>query len=216
MTVNSRVIRTFLSWNADAVDMPLSNGQRVQILPEMEDLPRARKHQFAAFVASLGLLVVWDDEPTHLIERARMIEAELIDIVWQTGNETQESEKKGMDTAVLELDEESGEVLPQDRPTHLQNSVLVACTLVIVLVLLGLGFRAVASEVGVDKNYLRVAFLLLTPGKLSQVVTPKKPLTSIQSRFSSPSSLLKSSLAALRNVSAPFDRWPPIAGSTVR
>lgn len=61
MTVNSRVIKTFLSWSPNAVDVPLKNGLRVQVVPTMEDLISARKMQFAAFVAKDGLLVVWDD-----------------------------------------------------------------------------------------------------------------------------------------------------------
>lgn len=61
MTINSRVIKTFLSWSPDAVDVPLKNGLRVQILPTIEDLGQARKLQFAAFIAADGLLVVWDD-----------------------------------------------------------------------------------------------------------------------------------------------------------
>lgn len=61
MTINSRVVKTFLAWSPDAVDVPLKNGLRVQVLPTMEDLPRARKMQSAAFVASEGLLIVWDD-----------------------------------------------------------------------------------------------------------------------------------------------------------
>lgn len=61
MTVNSRVIKTFLSWAPNAVDVPLKNGLRVQVLPTMDDLVRARKLQFAAFIAHDGLLVVWDD-----------------------------------------------------------------------------------------------------------------------------------------------------------
>lgn len=61
MTVNSRVIKTFLAWSPNAVDVPLKNGLRVQVIPTLEDLPRARKLQFAAFVAQDGLLVVWDD-----------------------------------------------------------------------------------------------------------------------------------------------------------
>jgi hypothetical protein len=173
MTVNSRVIKTFLSWNPDATDMPLSNGQRVQVLPEMEDLVRARKHQFAAFVASQGLLVVWDDEPTHLIERARMLEAEMIDMIWHAGDRPEAGEKKAAEVAVVEIDEESGQIVAQDRPTHLQNSVLVAFTLIIVVVLLGLGFRAVAGEIAVDHKYTRVAFLALTPGKLLSFTCPR-------------------------------------------
>ncbi len=65
MTVNSRVIKTFLQWSPEAVDVPLMNGLRVQILATIDDLARARKHQFAAFVASEGLLIVWDDDAVY-------------------------------------------------------------------------------------------------------------------------------------------------------
>ena len=167
MTVHSRVIKTFLAWSPDAVDVPLLNGLRVQILPTIYDLPRARKHQFAAFLASDALLIVWDDDPSHLIERAEAIEAELIDLVWQAGTakETGEISEEKNATRVIEfeVDRESGEIISEQRPTNLMNTILVAFTLVIIMTLLGLGFRSVAVEVAVDKGYIRLAFLALTP-----------------------------------------------------
>lgn len=166
MTVNSRVIKTFLAWSPDAVDVPLMNGLRVQILPTIDDIPRARKHQFAAFIASEALLVVWDDDPSHLVERAKTIEAELMQLVWQTGQAAEEeetNEKKTPRVTEFEVDEESGEIIPERRSTNLMNTILVAFTLVIVIVMLGAGFRAVAIETVVDKNYIRMAFVLLTP-----------------------------------------------------
>lgn len=81
MTVNSRVIKTYLAWTPNATDVPLKGGLRVQILPTMEHLPLARKAQSAAFIASDGLLVVWDDETTNLMPHAQMIENELMDLV---------------------------------------------------------------------------------------------------------------------------------------
>lgn len=167
MTVNSRVIKTFLSWSPDAVDVPLTNGLRVQILPTMDDLSRARKHQFAAFIASEALLVVWDDDANHLMERAKTIESELMDLVWRAGDdETHDDEgvlRKGPAVVAEEIDEESGKILPENRPTHLQNTVLVSLTLVLIITLLGSGFRQVATEIAVDHSYLRIAFVLLTP-----------------------------------------------------
>lgn len=167
MTVNSRVIKTFLAWSPDAVDVPLMNGLRVQILPTVDDIPRARKHQFAAFIASEALLVVWDDDPSHLLERAKSIEGELMQLVWQTGEAAEEddsnNEKRTPRVTEFEVDEESGEIIPEKRSTNLMNTILVAFTLIIVVVMLGLGFRAVAIETVVDKNYLRMAFILLTP-----------------------------------------------------
>lgn len=166
MTVNSRVIKVFLGWSPDAVDVPLMNGLRVQILPTIEDLPRARKHQFAAFVASEALLVVWDDDALHLIERAKAIESELMELVWKTGEPEdleQGTAKAGPTVTAAEVDEESGEVLPQNRPTKLLNTVLVSLSIILILLVLGSGCKSMVVEVAVDHNYLRFLFLLLTP-----------------------------------------------------
>lgn len=166
MTVNSGVIKTFLAWSPDAVDVPLMNGLRVQILPTVDDIPRARKHQFAAFIASEALLAVWDDDPSHLIERAKSIEAELMQLVWHTNEAAAEeeiNEKKGPGVAEFGVDEESGEIIPGKRATRLMNTILVALTLILVIVMLGAGFRAIAIEMVVDKGWIRMAFVLLTP-----------------------------------------------------
>ena len=165
MTVNSRVIKTYLQWQPDALDVPLLNGLRVQILPEMKDLAKARKHQFAAFLAQESLLVVWDDDATHLIARAKQIEHELMQLVWQTGQpkEEEDTPKTEFNVTEVEIDEESGEIIPEKRRLHLQNSVLVAITLMLVVALLGAGFREIAVEVIVDKGFMRLAFLALTP-----------------------------------------------------
>ena len=166
MTVNSRIIKVFLGLSPDAIDVPLMNGLRVQILPTMKDLPRARKHQFAAFVADDAILVVWDDDALHLIKRAKAIESELMDLVWKTGapeDSEEGAERKGPIVSMAEIDEESGKVKPQSRPTHLLNTVLVAITLVLIVTVLGAGFRELAIEVAVDKSYTRLAFVALTP-----------------------------------------------------
>ncbi len=167
MTVNSRVIKTFLGWSPDAVDVPLMNGLRVQILPSVADLPRARKHQFAAFLAEEQMLVVWDDDALHLIQRAKAIESELMELVWKTGEPDEVEEggaaKKGPKVSELEIDEESGAILPQNRPTHLLNTILVAFTLILIVTVLGAGFRELAIEIDVDQSYTRLAFVALTP-----------------------------------------------------
>ncbi|KAG5931353.1 hypothetical protein E4U53_001809 [Claviceps sorghi] len=200
MTVNSRVIKTFLQWSPDAVDVPLMNGLRVQILPTVDDLPRARKHQFAAFVASEGLLVVWDDDPMHIVQRAKAIESELMELVWKAGNtDDEDDEKKGGAVANIleaEIDEESGEVKPEKRPVHLQNTVLVSLTLILVTVSLGAAWRELAMEISVDGNYIRLALVALCPvqifftlffaqvivGCLAQIFGPIRQLT-INSKF---------------------------------
>jgi hypothetical protein len=130
MTVNSRVIKTFLQCSPEAVDVPLLNGLRIQILPSFEDLPRARKHQFAAFLASEALLIVWDDDALHLVQRATVIESELMELVWRT-RDVCEKESKNQSVGIYEVDEESGELIPEKRTLHLQNTVLVALTLMV-------------------------------------------------------------------------------------
>jgi hypothetical protein len=167
MTVHSRVIKTFLAWSPEATDVPLMKGLRVQILPTIYELPQARKHQFAAFLASDALLIVWDDDPSHLIERAETIESELMQLVWQAGHSqdigaTNDDEKE-LRNAHFDGDTEFGKTTSKDRPTNLINTVLVAFTLVIILTLLGLGFRSVAVEIAIDKHYFRLAFVALTP-----------------------------------------------------
>ena len=183
MTVNSRVIKTFLSWSPDAVDVPLMNGLRIQILPTIEDLPRARKHQFAAFIASEALLVVWDDDAMHLVERAKVIESELMELVWITGEPVEAEEGQAKKTATvneIEIDEESGEVIPERRATHLLNTILVAITLVIIIVMLGAGFRELAIEVAVDHNMLRLAFFALTPVQIFFTLVSQSALFSLR------------------------------------
>jgi hypothetical protein len=196
MTVNSRVVKTFLQWSPDAVDVPLMNGLRVQILPTIDDLPRARKHQFAAFVASEGLLVVWDDDALHLVQRAKAIESELMELVWKAGSEEEEDEKKGPAPGEVEFDEESGEIKPEKRAVHLQNTILVSFTLIIITISLGAAFRQLAIEVSVDGSYLRLALVALFPvqifftlffaqvivGCLAQIFGPIRQLT-INSKF---------------------------------
>lgn len=196
MTVNSRVIKTFLRWSPDTVDVPLKNGLHVQVLPSVTDLPRARKHQCAAFIADAGLLIVWDDEATNLISRARIIEDELMDLVWNSGN--MEDGAEGQDDVQYEIDEESGEIKPGKRPVHLQNTLIVSATVILVTAALGAGWRQLAIEISVDGNYNRLALICLTPiqifftlffgqviiGCLAQIFGPISQLTTDSKFFS--------------------------------
>ncbi|ORY18874.1 glycosyl transferase family group 2-domain-containing protein [Clohesyomyces aquaticus] len=166
MTINSRIIRTFLHWAPDATDVPMTNGLRVQILPTIDDLPRARKNQFAAFLAAEAILIVWDDEPRHIISRAQAIEDELVELVWKNGELIEEKgsmEKKGPAIFAVEMDEESGQMKPETRPTSIMNSVLIGIAVAIVVVMIGAGFREIAIETAVDNGFSRLAFLALMP-----------------------------------------------------
>lgn len=145
------------------------NGLRIQILPTISDLPGARKYQFAAFIAKEGILVVWDDDPLNVVARAKLIEDELMGLVWQDKEKVEAEaarEEKQMGIRVEEIiDEESGEVsgYREVRPTNLLNTILVAFTLALVITTLGAGYRQIGIEVAVDGNMLRLAFVALTP-----------------------------------------------------
>lgn len=166
MTVNSRIIKTFLNWSPHAVDVPLNDGLRIQIVPTMADLSRARKHQFAAFVVSDALLVVWEDDANKLIPRATAIEKQLMELVWKTekleGSGEEGEGKQAASNEVPGRDVEKGERM-EDRPTILINTINVGLTLFLVVVMLGLGFRAIITEVMIDSNFTRVAFIAMTP-----------------------------------------------------
>ncbi|KAI1392627.1 glycosyl transferase family group 2-domain-containing protein [Hypoxylon trugodes] len=163
MTVNSRVIRTFLSWSPEAVDVPLMNGLRIQIVPTIDDLARARKHHFAAFVASEAMLVVWDDDALHLVQRAAAIESELMELVWKTGRVKEGSDEKKPGTVVREseVDEESGRVNLEKRPVHLLNACLISMVIILVVLTLGAAWRQLAIEITVDGNYARLGLVCL-------------------------------------------------------
>jgi hypothetical protein len=166
MTVSSEVIEPFLNWNLNAVDVPLLNGLRIQIIPTFEDLYRARRHQYAAFIASEALLVVWDDEPTHLLQRARTIEAGLLDFVWKTANDDDTQTEKGApgsNSSEFELDEETGLMAGKERPILLYNCFLSSCALCLITILIGLGYVNIADDVVELHKWTSLSFILMTP-----------------------------------------------------
>lgn len=164
MTVRSRIIETLLACSAGVTDIPLNDGLRMQVIRTMADLPKARIAQCGAFIQDIGLLVVWDDEPQNIINRAAQIEEQTRDIVWKMNDLNQDEFKEVMyNKEVITKDNEAQVVAPHERPTHLQNTILVAFCLIIVIVLLGLAARSLAYEVAYDKSYVRLAFLALVP-----------------------------------------------------
>jgi hypothetical protein len=124
------------------------------------------------------------------VQRAKAIESELMELVWKTGD-TEEEDKKDPNVGVYEIDEESGEIIPEKRGLHLQNTVLVALTLILIMTTLGAGARQLAIETDSDGTYLRLALLALTPvqifftlffgqvivGCLAQIFGPVRQMT---------------------------------------
>src|SRR5450755_2589710 len=171
MTVNSTVIKSYLQGLPDSIDIPLMNGLRVQVVPTIEDLATARTHQFAACVASEALLVVWDDEAMNVVQRAKQIEWELMQLLWTSDTySTKDASKSNLTVEEKELDPDADpeEAAPEKRPTVFINTVLVSISLCAIITTLGLGFREILIEIMVEKGYTsnpytRAALIALTP-----------------------------------------------------
>jgi membrane glycosyltransferase len=169
ITVNTRVIKLFLNRNNNPY-VPLKNGLRLQVLPDVSFPPRCQKHQFAAFIADRGLLVVWDDEPRHILDRAQKIEKALMEMIWDDGTEDDDEEKDAMSVHPTEAGTEAGDVergtIEQPRPIFLLMPILSACTLFLTTLAIGSGYGRIAVETTVDQFYLRLAFVAAVPAQM--------------------------------------------------
>ena len=167
MTVNTLVVRSILlslpKESNCAHSVPLANGLQVQILETMSDLPKAQLHQFSAFIMDTQLLVVWDDDPENLVQRAQSLEMLLVQALWNHDcNDMDEKALQDVDVYIDEAEIEDGTVR-EKRPIRLQNSLLVGTALTLSVVCLGLGWRSLALQTTVDGNYTRFAFIILSP-----------------------------------------------------
>lgn len=168
MTVNTRVIKLFLH-NNDRSYVPLKKGLRLQVLPDISYLPRCQKHQFAAFIADRGILVVWDDEPKHLLVRAEHIEKSLMQMIWHDEMLNGEEKKEG-DVEVGEVDSEDGDEEAAD-PTKPRRIVLwqpcmTAATLFLAIGATALGWRHVAIQLCLDSNWLSLLLIITVPPQI--------------------------------------------------
>jgi hypothetical protein len=107
----------------DMYDVPLRDNSRIQILEKLEDLPRARKHQYAAFIRDECSLLVWADSASHVIDDALDIEKKIIELIWDDGDSIGRYEK------VVEEDSSESEVekgyTPPKRKRVLLHPLLV-------------------------------------------------------------------------------------------
>ncbi|OWO98766.1 hypothetical protein B2J93_4637 [Marssonina coronariae] len=168
MTVRTPTIKLFLSIQL-AEQASLRNGLAIQILAGWQDLARALKHQCAAFVRSQECLVIWDDEPDHLIRRVAELESQILTTVWTGAEPDALDEKKGdatvtvAPTSAAERGPDLEAQPPETRPIVLWSPAMVAGTLVLIMSALGLGLRALAMETAVDGSYIRWALCATLP-----------------------------------------------------
>jgi len=169
MTVSTPVIKRFAGRNI----VSLSNGQHLQVLPDMTWLSRCQKYQSAAFISDIGLLVVWTDDPTEIIERVSRLEKELLNIIWQADlNATAIDEKKDNITvdvsevsssAASMADVEAGPISRKSPQVQVLQPFGIACALALGFSAMGSGLSKLLVEASWDGQYIRFALLLVVP-----------------------------------------------------
>lgn len=173
ITLNTRVIKLFLA-KGDMAFIPLDDDLRLQILPSLDYLPRCQKHHFAAFIQDKGYLVVWDDDPTHIIARAHEIEKSMMKMIWEDpspGPDSKMTSKRGSRAPSVMIQEvpegsdveEAAVVYEPPRKIILLQPILSAITLMILIAAMGAGWRNIAQEILIDHTYLRCAILIVIP-----------------------------------------------------
>ncbi|KAG9691954.1 hypothetical protein KCU95_g7525, partial [Aureobasidium melanogenum] len=165
MTVNTRVISILLA-NNDGVSIPIRDDLRIQVLPDISHLSRCAKHQFAAFIADRGILVVWDDKPENLVRRVDIIEKGLMAMIWSFDVEEDYPEKeKSSGVSIHEVDTIASEEGSTEKPRRLVllHSITTGLTLCLMIVTLGAGIRKLVVEIQWDHSYTRLALLATLP-----------------------------------------------------
>lgn len=181
MTVNTRVIQLFLRQEGRAY-VPLENGLRLQTLPDFSFLPQCQKHHFAAFIQDPAVLVVWDDQPTHILSRVKNIEDQLMSMIWNDSAEVDGILNRQTSVHIQDINNDADghdeKMLEKPRRTVFLQSVLTAITLILVIIAIGNGLRRMIIEVKVDHNYFRLALLVVAPLQIwLALVSPYQPQT---------------------------------------
>lgn len=171
MTVNTRIIKLLVE-RSEQPWIQIQANLRLQVIPDLDALPHCQKNQSAAFISSHRMLVVWEDDPKRLLERAQYIEDALVKMIWgnetiQEINELATGKKPFVD--VLEYDEKSIAQLEEAEGTRLTmmwQTAYTTMTLLLVTVAIGSGWRQVAIQQIQDPNLLRLLFIVCVPAQV--------------------------------------------------
>jgi hypothetical protein len=198
MTVNTRVLQLFMAARPDENFIQIHRTLRLQVVPDMSSLPFCQRHQSAAFISNTATLVVWEDEPTRLLERAEYIQDALMKMSWKPEAVEGEEEKGDGKKPFVQIEEyddaASAEEAVDERPreTVLWQTIYEAATIALVVICLGAGWRWVAIEQIQDPNWLRLLFIIVIPAQawlalVSNAIT-SHPATVLTSTVLLPSS----------------------------
>ncbi|EXJ56310.1 uncharacterized protein A1O5_12577 [Cladophialophora psammophila CBS 110553] len=175
LTVSTSVVDIFLrSYESDHVR--LQNGHQVQVLPDMRGLLRCRTHRYAAFIKDVKILLVWDNDPTNLIQRTEKLEDQLLKHLWNLHLSNQHvkpslsgSPSDGSTHRHTAEDVDSAEEGPGHAPKRtvvLAQAYVTALTAALGIVGISFGWRDLVMEIRLDQTYSRLTLILLAPLEL--------------------------------------------------
>jgi hypothetical protein len=175
MTVNTRVIQFVL----DRTHLPyvqIQSGLRLQVIPDFEALPYCQRGQSAAFIASRGMLVVWQDDPKLTLERAEFIINCLMRMMCgaEYGYDAQdlELEKSGKNPA-LDMEDHDASYEHGDgngeeaRDMKMWQAAYCGMSILLLTTAIGSGYRQIAiEEYQAPKHWLRLLFVICLPAQV--------------------------------------------------
>ncbi|EXJ78870.1 hypothetical protein A1O1_09272 [Capronia coronata CBS 617.96] len=181
MTVRTPMIQMFLD-TCKLKYMPYIHGQKIGIIDTINGLAPVHRHHYAVFVRDPGMLVVWDEEPTEIVNRATGLEKYLVDMSWARHLEDESGlQFDVLNTAIGEapnsqeatpqvtnttIADERGQSGDDPRPTMLWQPLVVGCTGILTIYCLSTGWRAIAVEIKYDHSWTRLALVIVTPLQL--------------------------------------------------
>ena len=175
MTIKNETIKAYLRNMAvtigDETRVPLQGGLRLQCLPSVESLITAQKHQCAAFISDVDMLIVWDADPAEVLARAQNFQRMMIQTIFteEEFKEPKVSIRNETPTTIEEREVDSNssdeieDATEPKRPTVLINAVVVGLTLLLLVTALGAGWRVLVLQTLVDGKFLRFALLITLP-----------------------------------------------------
>lgn len=175
MTVTTRVIQYVLE-RTNGQYVQIQSGLRLQVIPDFEALPYCQRGQSAAFVASRGMLVVWQDDPKLTLERAEFIINCLMRMMCgaEYGYDAQDLElEKSRKNLAIDMEDyddsrDSGEATGEEaRDMKMWQAAYCGMSILLLTVAIGSGYRQIAiEEFQAPKHWLRLLFIICLPAQV--------------------------------------------------
>ncbi|KAF2439465.1 hypothetical protein P171DRAFT_369811 [Karstenula rhodostoma CBS 690.94] len=161
MTIKTKVIELLLS-DGEIPFVQINEGLRLQVIPDMVALPYCQKHQSAAFVLDAKMLVIWEDQPYRLLQRASEIDDALFKMICQGPplNEQLDSDDP-QNTSLHWQSTQDEDEEEEKRLLILWGPFFCASTLLLVLAAIGGGWREISIEISTDGGFMRLLFILI-------------------------------------------------------